>query len=378
MQRTLQLKISAPTDFLHFLEKCNAVFNRYVEWCFEHKSYSKNKAHQELYAKFVAEYPNIPTGLLQTIRDNALESVKALKFKFKPIKKPHSMVRYDKRTVSLRGNQLSFSCEGKRFKQQIVIPEFFKKYAGWDFQAATIGYDRFKKCFKINLIFKSDTPEKQKGNRAVGIDRGLYNIVSLSDGFRYASNQIRKVKRKSLFLKKQLQTKGTQSAKRKLKSLSGYEKRFSLNENHKISKLLVSMPYDIFVLEDLTGIRKQKSKGKKLNKWMSNWSFWQLEMMLKYKAEAIGKQVVKVDARYTSQKCSNCGIIEKKNRNGSHYVCDRCGYKGHSDINAAINIRNNLVFAAEKKAKQALVNEPNAIETISFELASHHPCGDGN
>ena len=378
MQRTLSLKIKAPENFLQFLETCNAIFNRYVDWCFEQKSYNKNKAHQELYSKFILEYKDIPTGLIQTIRDSALESVKALKFKFKPFKKPWSMVRYDKRTISLRGNQLSFSCAGKRFKQEIVIPEYFKKYSNWNFKAATIGYDKLKKCFKANLVFQSDTPDK-KGDRTVGIDRGLYNIVSLSDGFKYASNQIRKVKREVLFLKKQIQTKGTQSAKRKLKSLSGYEKRFSLNENHKISNKLVNMPYDIFVLEDLRGIRKQKSKGKILNKWISNWSFWQLEQLLTYKAEAFGKQVVKVDARYTSQKCSNCGNIEKKNRNGSHYACDRCGYREHADINAAKNIRNNLILTAAKpKVRQAVVNQPNAIETIGFELASHHPCGDGN
>ena len=379
MQRTLSLKIKVPEGFLQFLETCNAIFNRHVDWCFEQKSYNKNKAHIELYDKFVEEYKGIPTGLIQTIRDSALESVKALKFKFKPFKKPWSMVRYDKRTISLRGNKLSFSCAGKRFKQEIIIPEYFKKYSNWNFQAATIGYDRFKKVFKANLIFQSDTPDK-KGDMVVGIDRGLYNIVSLSDGFRYASNQIRKVKRESLFVKKQLQTKGTQSARRKLKSLSGYEKRFSLNENHIISKILVNMPYDIFVLEDLKNIRKQKSKGKILNKWLSNWSFWQLEQLLTYKAEALGKQVVKVDPRYTSQKCSNCSNIEKKNRNGSHYMCDRCGYREHADINAAKNIRDNLILTAAKpKVRQAaVVNQPNAIETIGFELASHHPCGDGN
>jgi len=187
------------------------------------------------------------------------------------------------------------------------------------------------------------------------VDRGLYNIVSLSNGFRYASNGIRKVKREALFLKKQLQAKGTPSAKRKLKKLSGYEKRFSLNENHKISKRLVSMPFDIFALEDLSGIRNQKSKGKRLNKWLSNWSFYQLEQLLRYKAEAKGKQLVEVDARYTSQKCSNCGLIEKTNRNGSHYQCDRCGYREHADVNAAKNIRNNLISAAAKqKVEQAV------------------------
>lgn len=190
---------------------------------------------------------------------------------------------------------------------------------------------------------------------------------------------IRKNKREVLFLKKQLQAKGTQSAKRKLKALSGYEKRFSLNENHKISKQLVNMPYDIFVLEDLSGIRKQKSKGKVLNKWLSNWSFFQLEQLLKYKAEALGKQIVKVDARYTSQKCSNCSVINKSNRKGSHYSCDRCGYREHSDVNGAKNIRNNFISTAVVKQKVEQVVSQSAI-CIDEKLSdtSHQSSADGN
>jgi putative transposase len=366
MQRTISIKIDAPSEFLEYLKTCNELFNKYVGWCFDTKSYNKLKAHTELYEKFRQEFPTINSGTLQAIRDNALESVKALKFKFKPKKKPHSHIRYDKRTISLRGSQLSFSWSGDRIKQIIKLPKFFTdRYGNWKFQAATIGYDRFKKCFKANLIFQSPDVEKQ-GERVVGVDRGLYNIVSLSNGFKYPSNQIRENKRKVLFQKQQLQTKGTPSAKRKLKKLSGYEKRFSLNVNHNISKQLVEMPFDIFVLEDLSGIRNQKSKGKVLNKWLSNWSFWQLEMFLGYKAEAVGKQIIEVDARYTSQKCSNCGEIEKKNRNKSHYHCDRCGYREHADVNAAKNIRNNyLISAAEKqKAEQALCQYAECIDSI--------------
>lgn len=356
-----------PKDFAYYLATCADIFNHYVEWSFNTKSYNKNKAHKELYYILREKYPSIPSAIIQSIRDTALENVKSLKFKFKPFKKSTSHVRYDKRTISLRGDQLTISWSGdKRIKQIISLPKFFKeRYSDWKFKAATIGYNRLKKCFKVNLIFETKTPEVI-GDKSIGIDRGLYNIVSLSNGFRYASNGIRKVKREVLFLKKQLQAKGTQSAKRKLKSLSGYEKRFSLNENHKISKQLVNMPYDIFVLEDLTGIRKQKSKGKILNKWLSNWSFFQLEQLVKYKAEALGKQVIKVDARYTSQKCSNCSIIEKSNRKGSHYKCDRCGYSEHSDVNAAKNIRNNFISTATKlKVEQVVSQSTKCIDKVS-------------
>jgi IS605 OrfB family transposase len=402
MQRTISLKISAPDKFLDFLETCNGIFNDYVEWCFQEKSYSKDRAHKELYHSFVENNPEVPTGLIQSIRDAALESVKSQKFKFKPKKKAHSHVRYDRRTVTLIKDVLSFACAGKRFKQKIILPKFFtERYGEWKFQAATIGYDKHDKCFKANLIFKKNKPkqneeETKREKKIVGIDRGLYNIVTLSDGFRYASNQIRKIKREMLFLKKQLQAKGTKSSKRKLKRLSRYERRFSLNTNHIISKLIVNSPFDVFVLEDLTGIRKQSSKGKKLNKWLSNWTFYQLEQLIKYKAEGLDKEVVKVDAQYTSQTCSNCGLIEKSNRNSSHYFCNSCGYREHSDLNAAINIREshlnsylnskncNRISAAsskEKKAEQAVCQSAQCLDLFSFESLSGtslQPCAEGS
>ena len=102
-----------------------------------------------------------------------------------------------------------------------------------------------------------------------------------------------------------------------------------------------------------------------MNGWLSNWTFYQLEQLLNYKAASLGKQVVKVDARYTSQKCSACGKTEKSNRNKSQYKCN-CGYVEHADTNAAINIRNNyLLSTTEKSVEQALVNEPNASVVIS-------------
>lgn len=361
-QRSLTIVLQTPPEFFSFIETCNQIFNIYIDWCFDHNTYNKDRAHKELYFLLRGQFPYIPSALIQSIRDTALESVKALNFKHKPYKKPNGQVRYDKRTISLRGNKLSVSWSGERYKQEISLPNFFKKkYKEWYFQAATIGYDKHKKQVICNLIFEKEKPEAIESDKVLGIDRGLYNIVSTSEGYKYKSNKIRKNKREMLYLKKQLQTKGTKSAKRKLKDLRGYEKRFSLNENHVISKCLVNMPYDIFVLEDLTGIRKQKSKGKKLNKWISNWTFHQLEQFVTYKAEEIGKKVIKVDARYTSQRCSCCGIIDKTNRSGSKYSCSKCGYRDHADINAAKNIRNNYFIstALKEKVEQAEVIQPN-------------------
>ncbi len=377
MQRTIAIKVDVPEGFLDYLKTCSDIFNRNVEWCFANGTHSKIKAHKELYYNLREEFPTIPSCILQAVRDTALEAVKATKFKFRPIKKSYSAVRYNKNTITLRGNLLSFSWSGNRIKQLIKLPTFFtKRYGNWKFQSATIGYDKQKGYVKANLTFTAPTPLPAQSDRIVGIDRGLYNIVSLSDGQLYSSQQVRKKKREFLFVKRQLQAKGTRSAKVLLKKRSGREKRFSSNINHCISKWLVSLPYDTYVLEDLTGIRKQKSKGKVLNGWLSNWTFWQLEQFLGYKAEAAGKQIVSVDARYTSQKCSNCGHIDKASRNKSRYCCSKCGYQEHADINAAKNIKSNFLSAAEKKAEQAVVNQPNVASAMA--ATSHQPCAGGH
>src|SRR5208282_5601394 len=328
--------------FLDYLKTCATIFNRHVEWCFANKSVNKIKAHHGIYHDLRKEFPEIPSAIVQSLRDEAREAVKLLNFKFQPTKTPGSAVRYGPRTLTLRGNLLTFSWSGRRIRQHITIPNFFQKYGKGTCQAGTIRYDKHHKCFKANLCFEFTTPVPVDSNRAVGIDRGLYNIVSLSDGQRYKANEVRSKKRQFLFVKRQLQAKGTKSAKRKLRQRSGKEKRFSLDVNHCISKWIVNMPYDLFVLENLKGIRK-KNKGRKLNGWLSNWTFFQLEQFIKYKAEELGKQVVKVDAHYTSQKCSACptwdpDAINKSNRNKSRFECSKCGHAEHADINASKNI----------------------------------------
>ena len=159
--------------------------------------------------------------------------------------------------------------------------------------------------------------------------------------------------------RKQLQQKGTRSAKRRLKAMSGREKRFMRDINHCVSKKLAHQPeYRIFALEDLSGIRNQR-RGKKLNKWLSSWSFRQLEFFLTYKSKALGKEVAFVDARYTSQRCSRCGNTNRANRKKSRFHCRSCHFETHSDVNSGLNIRDNyFLSSANWSEEQAVVNQP--------------------
>ena len=161
----------------------------------------------------------------------------------------------------------------------------------------------------------------------------------------FNSKHLKNIKGKYRYLRKKLQAKGTHSTKRLLRKLSGKENRFQRDVNHCISKQIVVLPFDTFVLEDLE-IKSNTGKGRAFNTLIANWSWYQLEQFLTYKALLKGKKVEYVDARYTSQKCSVCGYVYRGNRSQkiqSDFRCMRCGFRCHADLNASRNIKNNYI-----------------------------------
>lgn len=89
-----------------------------------------------------------------------------------------------------------------------------------------------------------------------------------------------------------------------------------------------------------------KLKDKSL---LRNWSYYQLQTMIEYKAEREGIAVYYVDASYTSQTCSRCGNLEEGQRERQQtFTCKKCGFNANADYNASQNI-----------AKSKLIKEGN-------------------
>lgn len=340
MRRTIKIKVDLPKEnTLELMKVLSSIFNEHVEWSFKYKSYNKNKAHKALYEKLRLKYPEVPSGLLQSTRDTALEAVKANKFKFKPLKSETSGIRFDKRCASIRGNLLSISTLNKRAKTLINIPNNFEHvFKTWKFTGLQLIFDKQKQQFFACLNYEKENPKTVSGD-VLGIDRGLKNIISCSNGYEISGKNRNKIKRTYSYNRKKLQAKGTRSAKRRLRQMAKREMRFSLNENHIISKELVNLPYQHFVLEKLSKMGKKKH-GKRFNRKISNWSYYQLEQLIIYKAEALGKTVEYVDPRYTSQRCNYCGYIDRNNRVLERFRCKKCSYEDGADFNASKNIRD--------------------------------------
>lgn len=342
--RTIKLKLNVSPDgcqsLMQTMRDYTVAFNTCSEWGFNSRSANKVNCHNATYQNVRQSVPNLPSSLVQGARDNACECLKAVKCHTKPLRKEYSSMRYNQRVirVCLDSGYATLATSKGRIKATFTIPEYYRQYIGWQVKSSTVSFDKRYKTFYLHCQMEAKTPDLVKDQQVLGIDRGIVNIAVCSDNSFFNSKLVKNTRAKCAYLRKRLQSKGTRSAKRKLRKISGRERRFVTDVNHCISKQIVNSDYTVFALEDLSKIRVQKRRGTEMNRKLNNWSFYELQQFLTYKAENIGKRVILVDARYTSQKCSVCGHTYKGNRDGSQFLCRSCGFELHADLNASRNI----------------------------------------
>jgi IS605 OrfB family transposase len=176
----------------------------------------------------------------------------------------------------------------------------------------------------------------------MGVDLGIANIATTSDGARHVGKGLNAHRHRQRQLRRRLQRKATKSAKRLLKKRRRKEARFAADTNHAIAKRIVTVAERTgrgIALEDLQGIRDRVRLRKPQRVTLHSWSFHQLGSFIAYKAARYGVAVVRVDPAYTSQACSVCGHVDNKNRPCQEtFICTSCGFAEHADVNAARNI----------------------------------------
>lgn len=249
---------------------------------------------------------------------------------------------------------LSLNTLQGRIKVAFTVPNYFNKYfdGTWKFGFGKIVEYKGKWYFHISMTKENDKEfRKDQAKHVVGIDRGLRYIMVTSDENEkvefYSGEEVAKKRNAFKQVRARLQSKGTKSAKRVLKRISGRENRWMSDVNHCLSKTLTEKfgTDTLFVIEDLTGVsfddKNLENKTDEQRNELRSWAFYQLEQFLIYKANAIGSSVLKVSPEYTSQRCPICGRIHKENRNHEKhiYTCDACGYSANDDEVAAMNIQ---------------------------------------
>jgi putative transposase len=217
----------------------------------------------------------------------------------------------------------------------------------WTFGTAKLVWKKRKWFLHIPVSKQIAAPGLQDIEQVVGIDLGINFIATAySSDDKTVFYRGRVLKRKRAHYKRlrsELQRKQTPSSRRRLKQIGQRETRWMTDVNHQVSKALVRHygANTLFVLEDLTGIRRATEKTKLKDRYVTvSWAFHQLRKMLEYKAQLMGSIAIAVDPKYTSQTCPVCGHTGKENRDkGKHrFRCRDCGYESNDDRIGAMNL----------------------------------------
>ncbi len=170
-----------------------------------------------------------------------------------------------------------------------------------------------------------------------------------------------------LALRRRIEACGSQSAKQKLRQVSGKEARRVKHINHETSKAIVAEAIRIgvckIVMEDLTHILGRIMAGKRMRARLHRWAWRQLQTFVEYKAKAAGIAVEYVNPAYTSQTCSCCGWLWKRSKH--RLGCPHCGLQAHSDLNAS---RNLARIGWTTVSPRAAVNRPDVGDEHSLVL----------
>lgn len=217
--------------------------------------------------------------------------------------------------------------------------------------------DKWYACFSCD-VQKTDECIHES-TKVVGIDLGLESFLSTSDGehvdnprfYRKGLSETRRLNR--ALSRKQ---KGGKNRKKARKALNRQYAKVRNRRMHFIHNLTSKMTsdYRLVVAEDLSVKQmlqslKSKSGAKRFKRGMSMsisdaaWS--RFIQVLKYKLEDQGGSLVLVNPAYTSQRCSECGAIVKKDLSVRQHECPECGLSLHRDVNAAKNILADGILA---------------------------------
>ncbi|MDF2924063.1 MAG: hypothetical protein K0R57_2977 [Paenibacillaceae bacterium] len=176
---------------------------------------------------------------------------------------------------------------------------------------------------------------------AVGVDLGVKTLAVTSDGDYFESPAyLRKSEKHLTRLQRCVSRKknGSNRRKKAVRVLARLHERVANQRKdyaHKVSRQLVNR-YGLIAFEDLNVVGMTKNHHLAKSIVDSGWS--QLVVFTTYKAESAGRIVKQVDPRHTSQLCSNCGVIVKKQLKDRKHCCPNCGYTADRDENAAVNI----------------------------------------
>lgn len=321
-----------------FLLECKRVINIYVDEIWEKQNFS---------SKFIDFKVGtwLSARMQQCLGKQALEIIKSQrkrKKKTKPVFKGNSIeldqrfvdIQFDKNSFDIwvklncLGNKLNLKLPSKKHKHlnKVSLKMNLKK---------SIKLRKIDGKFYLDLYFKKEAPLVKVQGKTLGVDIGYKKLIATSDG------QIIGKDFEDIYNKISRKRQGSKAFKRTL-----IERNNKINEV--INKQLDLSEIKEVVAENLKQVKRGiKGKFRKtFNNKLQRWTYPKVLDKLSAKCEEEGVLLTKINPSYTSQTCSRCGVVDKKNRKGEVYQC-ACGNLMDADLNAAVNISHLGVYSPQ-------------------------------
>lgn len=177
-------------------------------------------------------------------------------------------------------------------------------------------------------------PEECGATSAVGVDLGLKDYATCSDGIKLSATQFYRNSQEQL-------AKAQRAGKKKLtRTIHAKIKNRRKDAIHKFTNQLTRC-HAMIVVGDVSSTKLVKTK---MAKSVYDAGWYEIKRQLKYKAIARSVGYLEVNESYTTQACSSCGCISDTSPKGRaglgirEWTCAECGTVHDRDINAAKNI----------------------------------------
>src|SRR5215475_8073201 len=242
-------------------------------------------------------------------------------------------------------------------------------------------------------------------DKVIAVDAGLTEVFVDDEGNHYGTemgdtlkkassrlNQKGKKRNKLHALEKKNNQKGKKAKARNIRRRNlGQKKSNELNRrakittanqiNRAINEVIEKREPKIIVTEKLDF--RGKAKSKEMSRRVSYWHRSTLKNRFEFKASAASCRREQVNPAYTSQTCPQCGYLDKANRKGDEFQCQKCGHRGDADQIAAQNQKSRYydhritLYTPKETVKEILLKDYQA-RVEHRNASSSNAIGDEN
>jgi len=196
----------------------------------------------------------------------------------------------------------------------------------------------------ISILVDSENKQFNKIDNAIGVDVGIKEFATTSNGDKYSNPKwLRKSEKRLAQLQKSLSRKqlGSKNRNKARLKVAKLHEKIANQRNDFLHKLSTTLLHEnqVVVIEDLRV--KNMQQNHKLAKAISEVSWAEFRRILECKAQWYGRNIVIAPSNYaSSQLCSGCGYknSDVKNLVVREWICPECGQIHDRDINASKNL----------------------------------------